>query len=349
MKWNEQDKSIQFTFGNYISTVYISKEGALVPLLKAPEGIKILSIFDQNTAPLFGDEHLRPLSLPLGEEHKSWESINQIMQRAVRENLARDSILAGIGGGIVCDMVAFAASIYMRGCQLRLIPTTLLAMVDASLGGKTGINFMGYKNMVGTFYPASSIHICLNTLVTLPENEFQTGLAEVIKTAMIGDKELFQLLIKEKERIFQRDTDLMEEIVKRCILVKGKIVEEDFKEKGLRAYLNLGHTFGHALEAVADFKGWSHGQAVAWGMAKAMDLGVRLGLTDPGYAEQVKNLLRDYRFRITVDNLAPEEIITAMSKDKKKLKDKLRFILQKDLNKTFISETDLSLVKEIIN
>lgn len=353
MKFNEQQNCLQFVFGNYNSAVFISKNYDLTPIFNVTEQTKILPVFDTHTAALFNKVQ-HPAALPAivlspGEEHKSWESINTILQKAVEYNLSRDSLLVGVGGGIVCDLVSFAASTYMRGCQLKLIPTTLLAMVDASLGGKTGINFMGYKNLVGTFYPAAAIHMCLATLDTLPEIEFKNGLAEVIKTAMLGDEILFQLLVTEKAGILERDSRLLEELVRRCIMVKGKVVEEDLMEKGRRALLNLGHTFGHALEAVAHFKDWSHGQAVAWGIAKALDLGLAMGLTNPAYAGDVKQLLTDYGFRTTVENIDPEQILAAMAKDKKKLQGKLRFIIPRALCQTEIVAVDADVAKKVIN
>ena len=184
--------------------------------------------------------------------------------------------------------------------MLVLAPTTLLAMVDACLGGKTGIDFLGYKNLVGTFYPASLIVVAPAGLRSLPEQEFRAGIAEAIKTAIIGDRALFDLLRDAKTEIDARDDGILAKIVRRSLAVKGRIVEEDPMESGIRAKLNLGHTFGHALESATGFSSWRHGEAVAWGIGRAIALGLRLGLTDRPFAEEVEALLRLYGFRLDV-------------------------------------------------
>ncbi|MEW5817713.1 MAG: 3-dehydroquinate synthase family protein, partial [Spirochaetota bacterium] len=219
-------------------------------MLTLEEAGNHLLVFDTNTYSLF-KKHIisgSPVSiLKAGEKYKTWESVDTILSACIENSIGRDGCLLGIGGGVVCDMTAFAASIFMRGCGLILVPTTLLAMVDASLGGKTGIDYSGYKNMAGTFYPAKEIRICLRTLMTLPDTEYLSGLAEVIKHALLKDFDLLNLLEREKKRILNRDLELLGELVARAIAVKGGIVEKDFFEHGVRAYLNFGHTFAHAL------------------------------------------------------------------------------------------------------
>lgn len=255
-------------------------------------------VFDVNTLPLFSDGARNPLCLPAGETSKRWESVDLVLRKCAEAGMGRDATLAGFGGGVVCDLSAFAASLYMRGCRLALVPTTLLAMVDASLGGKTGIDFLGYKNLVGTFYPAHRIVISASALADLPEREYRSGLAEVIKSAVIGDPALLDLLEREQGRVMARDADIVEEMIRRSLAVKGRIVHQDPKEHGIRAVLNLGHTFGHALEAATGFDGWTHGEAVAWGMGRALAAGLRFGMTDPGFARRVRTLLRSYGYRL---------------------------------------------------
>ena len=327
--------TLEFHMGNYSSKVIFSNEFRL-PEFKG----KLLFIFDTNTVDIFGKDIKNSIILKPGEENKSWKSIEKVMKRAVELELARDCIFIGVGGGLLCDLTAYAASIYMRGCKVVLVPTTLLSMVDASIGGKTGMNYMGYKNMIGTFYPAEEIHICFSALKSLSEREYHTGLAEVIKTAMLGDKELFELLNANYKSVLSRDPETVEEIVKRCVAVKGRIVEEDLREKGIRAFLNLGHTFGHALEFVSGFTGWSHGEAVAWGIARAMELGMNIGITNTSYGNSVKELLELYGFRIIARGINSEQIVKAMNKDKKKLKGHLRFVLQTGLCETKVLEVE---------
>ncbi|HUV06799.1 MAG TPA: 3-dehydroquinate synthase family protein, partial [Spirochaetia bacterium] len=306
-----------FHFGHSSSNVMLEQ----VFRLPSPgDGASCLYIYDRNTFPLFGKTDSDPVILPPGERGKGWRAVEAIHRAALDRGLGRDSIFLGVGGGIVCDITAFASSIYMRGNRLVLVPTTLLAMVDAAIGGKTGVNFRGYKNFIGSFYPAEGIHIFTQVLESLPEKEYRSGLAEVIKTALLGDAELFRILAEQMPGINARDRSILQDVIMRCVAVKGRIVEGDLREGGERAILNLGHTFGHALESVQRFRGLTHGEAVGWGIARAMELGVKLSLTDPGYADSVKDLLVRYGFRLTVTGLDPFSIVKAMRMDKKRIK-----------------------------
>jgi 3-dehydroquinate synthase len=304
-------------------------------------------VFDRNTA-------LIPLSagntrviLKPGESSKSWSGASRILSKALEAGLGRDGLIVGIGGGMICDLAAFAASLYMRGCRLHLVPTSLLAMADAAFGGKTAINYGGYKNMAGTFYPAEQILVDVSLLKSLPEREFRSGLGEVIKTALLGDPELLGLLTGKKARILDRDPELMEETVRRCIAVKAGIVEADLRESGTRAFLNLGHTYGHALEAVTGYKRYSHGQAVAWGLMQAAIVSEHLGLAESTYTELVRDLVHMYGFDLDVKS-KPESIVQAMLVDKKKRRGKLRLVLQRGIGDTVVREVDPRLITETL-
>jgi 3-dehydroquinate synthase len=310
-------------------------------------------VFDTNTDKLFstsdwkGPEMIR-IVLPAGEQHKSWESIQKIISTGMDGGLGRDGMFFGVGGGVICDMTGFAAAVYMRGCRLVLVPTTLLAMVDAAVGGKTGIDFRGYKNIIGSFYPAEEVRICLDSLDTLPEREYLCGLAEIIKHALLYDRYLLELLESESAAVVSRERTVLEEIVERAIRVKVNIVEKDFLESGLRELLNFGHTFAHALESVTSFKGWSHGEAVAWGVVKALETGVALGVTGQEYLGRVRKLLHSYGYR-TESGVSAEKLISAMKKDKKKRKGEVRFVLQRSQGVTFTTPVSLPLVKEVLS
>ncbi|MDC7231703.1 MAG: 3-dehydroquinate synthase [Spirochaetales bacterium] len=285
-----------------------------------------LFVADGNTASLITRSGDAPeIILTPGEAHKQWSAIDRILQLAMNKGLARDSVICGAGGGVVTDMTAFAGSLYMRGCRVILIPTSLLAMVDAALGGKTGIDAGVYKNMIGSFYPAEEVRICPEILQSLPEQEYWAGMGEVLKTAILGDWEMMDLIRNNKEAVKARDPEILKELIRRCILVKGNLVEEDLREKGRRAYLNLGHTFGHALEAVSEFH-WAHGLAVVWGMGKALDASVALGLADAPWAEEVKALFRDFGYTLDADE-SPDAMLQAMQMDKKKKGGRLRYII----------------------
>ncbi|MBI9102897.1 MAG: 3-dehydroquinate synthase [Spirochaetales bacterium] len=276
------------------------------------------------------------------------ESVEDILTAGIENGLARDGLFIGIGGGVVCDMTAFAASIYMRGSRVILIPTTLLAMTDASLGGKTGVDFRGYKNMAGTFFPAEELRICPDLLSSLPERDYISGLAEVIKHAFLVKSDLFEFLEREREAVLLREPQILGRMIRESIKVKGDFVERDFREQAERAFLNFGHTFGHALESVSGFAGWSHGEAVAWGMDKALKAGVLMGETDPDYARKVSAFLALYGFRLEAPGIDPEALINAMGKDKKKREGKIMFVLQKEYGKTFQSEIPRDILQKVL-
>jgi 3-dehydroquinate synthase len=285
-----------------------------------------LTVFDGNTRRLFGAAAAPCVTLPPGEAAKTWDGVQAILSECAERGLSRDSLIAGVGGGVVCDMTALAASLYMRGCGLALVPTTLLAMVDASLGGKTGVDFHGYKNMIGTFYPAGRLIISPSAVRSLPEREYLSGLAEVIKTAIIGDEELFTLLETRRAAVRGKDTDAVEEMIRRSLAVKGRLVEEDPREEGVRAVLNLGHTFGHALESATGLTRWTHGEAVAWGIGRALAAGRGLGMTDPGFASRVLSLLGTYGFRLDAD-VRYTVLAPAIERDKKKRGGRTRCVI----------------------
>jgi 3-dehydroquinate synthase len=338
------NQCLEFRFGEFASRVELDRE---LRLAMPPES-RWLAVFDRNTRALFGRDVEDAVVLPPGERRKGWAGIRTIHRAALRRELTRGDAMIGVGGGIVCDMTAFAASVYMRGCRLILVPTTLLAMVDAAVGGKTGINFSGYKNMIGSFYPAEEIRVFISSLQSLSLREYRNGLAEVIKTALLGDRDLYEILVHQRERILSRDPQLLMEVVRSCVALKGALVEKDFREGGIRAHLNLGHTFAHALQSVESFRGRTHGEAVAWGIGKAMELGTRLAVTDPGYAEQVKALLASYGFGLTVKGLDPSRLSAAMRKDKKRLGESLRFVLQRKLGQTVVREVEDAVVLDLL-
>ncbi len=321
----------------------------------APEDI----LSDRNGASslVVADEHTRRFAavpdqdvvvLPPGESTKSWLSIEAICRHALEQSLARDGRFYGVGGGVVCDMTAFAASIYLRGVSLTLVPTTLLAMVDAAFGGKTGIDFQGYKNTLGTFYPASSVLIAPEFLTSLPEREYRSGLAEVIKSGMLADAELFELVAERRDAVLSRSPAVMEELVARSLAVKAAVVEQDLRESGIRAHLNLGHTFGHALEAVTNFAAYTHGEAGGWGMGCALRAGCAAGITNAAYARRVEKVLQAYEYPLTGVQADAKAIVSAMQRDKKKAGGNVRFVLQRDLADTVVTPLDEALVRRAI-
>ena len=296
--------------------------------------------------------------LPSGEENKTLDSVLSIVKAALEADFNRNSVFVGIGGGVITDMTAFAASIFKRGAKLELIPTSLLAMVDAACGGKTGCDFENYKNMIGSFYPAGKLHICPEFVQSLPESEYFSGLAEAIKTAMLYDKEMFEDFESKSDLIKERNPENLDKIIEKCVRAKAKIVEEDLTEKGLRMQLNLGHTFAHALETVAGLGAISHGEAVAWGCGRAIDLSVKLGLASENYKNRVFAMLEKYGYSVEkvhpvlvgkiAENQIAETLIKAMKKDKKNSSSAIKVVLQRDIKQTEIIQVADSEIAKVL-
>ncbi|MCR5763504.1 MAG: 3-dehydroquinate synthase [Treponema sp.] len=289
------------------------------------------------------------LELEAGESAKTIQSVLNIVKTALDNNFTRQALFVGIGGGVICDMTGFAASIFKRGVKVQFVPTTLLADVDASIGGKTGCDFENYKNMIGAFYPAQSVNIWSDFIQSLPEKEFISGLGEAIKTAFLFSPEMCKLFKTQKEKIMNRDKDLLFSIIKECAKAKASIVHTDFKEMAERAYLNYGHTFGHALETIAGLGKVTHGEGVAWGIGRALDLATQIGACKKEFADKNKQLLMSYGYdtnpipevlkdKHTVTEIQ-EKLLAAMKKDKKNFStSKVRVTLQKDYCNTFMQE-----------
>ena len=278
--------------------------------------------------------------LPSGETAKDWSSVEAIVSAARGAGLGRDGLFIGIGGGVIGDLTAFAASVYMRGVRLCLIATTLLGMVDASVGGKAGFDLLGIKNLVGSLYPAEHVYMPLEALSSLPEREWKAGLGELIKTAVLDEGEtMFALLKTMPAELFRREPEQAEAIIARSAEVKGRIVEADPRETGSeRALLNLGHTFAHALESAAGLGVLSHGEAVAWGLVRSCELGLALGLTPPERARKIIRCIEDYDYETAAPHplmngaCGPSEdrmetFFNALEGDKKRKAGKLTFIV----------------------
>jgi len=276
--------------------------------------------------------------IPAGEEYKNLETVSGLWKSFLENGLDRKSTAIALGGGVIGDMAGFAASTYMRGIAWVGVPTTLLSMVDASLGGKTGFDLPEGKNLIGSFYPPKLVLADPKLLETLPEAELISGMAEVVKHGIIFDSELFSLCARGLDWV----KDNLEEVVKRAIAVKIKIIEDDPYEKGFRAALNLGHTIGHALELVSKFR-LRHGEAVAIGMVAEAKLAERLMVASPGLSDAIARSLSAIGLPVNIPmDLPREEIIRALKMDKKKSKDVVRFALPVEIGKVeLVDVTDL--------
>lgn len=311
----------------------------------------VLWVCDTNTVKFLATDSQKTVVLPSGEAAKSWQSIEKIVAAAVKLRLARDGFIVAFGGGVVCDTAAFAASIYMRGCQLILIPTTLLSQVDASLGGKTAIDVFTIKNLVGTFYPAKHVFVCPTIVKSLPEKEFKNGLGETLKHALLAqDQSLMEFFENQQRAIMRRDAMVLERMVIDSLQVKRFYIEADPREEiGIRSALNLGHTFAHALESAGNLNEWAHGEAVAWGVAKALESGLKLKITDHVFAERALRLFESYGFNIGYRVRHIERFMLALEGDKKRKSGAVRFVMLSNQGKIRLETLEDQIIKSVIS
>ncbi|MDP0097603.1 3-dehydroquinate synthase [Glaesserella parasuis] len=276
--------------------------------------------------------------IPDGEQYKNLDSLNLIFTALLEKNHNRDSVLIALGGGVIGDVAGYAAASYQRGIRFIQIPTTLLAQVDSSVGGKTAVNHPLGKNMIGAFYQPISVIVDTNTLKTLPKREVSAGLAEVIKYGAIFDIQFFEWLEQHIDDLVALEQSALEYCIQRCCQLKADVVARDETEKGDRALLNLGHTFGHAIEAHLGYGNWLHGEAVAVGMLEAAALSHILGdLTEQDVARLEKLIARATLLTISPDGMMPEEYLPYMWRDKKVLSGQLRLILLKSLGTAYVT------------
>jgi 3-dehydroquinate synthase len=261
------------------------------------------------------------------ESAKNLRSVEQITRSLSREGADRRSLLVAVGGGVVGDVAGFAASAFLRGVQLVQVPTTLVAQVDSSIGGKTGVNLPEGKNLVGSFYPPRLVVTDPELLRTLSDHEFRGGLAEVIKHAIIADGQMFAALEKDMEKLLRRDRHAIGSLIPRNVEIKARVVSRDERESGLREILNFGHTFAHALESVTKYRRYQHGEAVAWGMIAASFLGHELGLTRAHDVSRIVALIRRLGPLPPWPSVPPSTLLEAMRSDKKARSGVLRFVL----------------------
>jgi 3-dehydroquinate synthase len=290
-----------------------------------------------------------PCLVAEGEKSKSLATASRLFTRLVRHGADRQSLLCALGGGVVGDLGGFVAATYMRGLPFVQIPTSLLAMVDSSIGGKTGVNHQLGKNLIGAFYPPRAVFTDVALLPSLPEREYLCGLSEIVKAGIIADPELFLFIEAHAEAVHQRDAHVLTTLIERAIAVKVDVVQQDPTERGLRAILNFGHTIGHALEAVTAYQQYSHGEAVAVGMALVTLLSERLGYCQAETRQRVHRLLDTLRLPLTYTGAAPEQILDAMSRDKKTLNGVVRFILLQDIGRVvYNQEVPLDVLRPLL-
>ena len=323
----------------------------------APKATALI-VTNTTVAPLYADRLAASLQphfarvlrcvLPDGEEYKDWQTLNLIFDALLKHQCDRKTTLFALGGGVIGDMTGFAAASFMRGVPFVQVPTTLLAQVDSSVGGKTAINHPLGKNMIGAFYQPRLVVADLDTLRTLPQRELSAGLAEVIKHAAIADVDFLAWLEHHMDALVAREPDALADAVARCCRIKADVVAQDETEAGLRAILNFGHTFGHAIEAGMGYGHWLHGEGVGAGMVLAADLSVRLGLLAPTDAERLGRLIARAGLPVKAPDLGADRWAEWMQVDKKAEGGTVRFVLLHGLGHPVIRTADAEAVQASI-
>ena len=309
---------------------------------------KAVIITDENVAKLYLDIltdrlskcgfSVKQVSIVPGEDQKNFSTAEKLYEAFFDHKMDRKSFVIALGGGVVGDLSGFAASTFMRGIPYIQIPTTLLAQVDSSVGGKTGVNHPRGKNMVGSFYQPKGVFIDTDTLTTLPKAELVAGLVEVIKYGVIRSKTLFEYIESSLSNILELKEDALEHIVFNSCRIKAEVVEEDEKENGIRAILNYGHTIGHAIEALTGYRKYRHGEAVGIGMVYASKIAKEMGLVDDSAINSQRCLLEKLGLATTVTDINTTQIVEKLYQDKKTIGGKLRFVLPVQIGEVVISD-----------
>ncbi|MFZ5968699.1 MAG: 3-dehydroquinate synthase [Bacillota bacterium] len=296
---------------------------------------KVMVITDTHVDTLYGaklEEILKDIPyhkivVKPGENSKSMDTVIKIVSSMLEQGLTRKSRIIAFGGGVVGDLAGFCASIYMRGVPFIQIPTTLLAQVDSSVGGKTGVNLMKYKNSIGAFYQPEAVFIDTDFLASLPYRELLSGIGEVIKYGIIYDYSFFKYIRENIEKLRNLDSSVMMNIIKRCCEIKAQIVSQDEKEEGLRKILNFGHTMGHGLEGITNFQKYTHGEAVIIGMYYETMLARKLNILDNSYFQEIKEFIEKLDIDLEISEYSVFDLLNMMSRDKKNQRGKISFIL----------------------
>lgn len=328
-------------------------------IAKTVKGQRVAIITNDVVAPLYLNrlthtfkslnKEVISLILPDGEKEKNWASLMKIFDFLMSNKCDRKTTLVALGGGVIGDMTGYAAASFMRGVPFVQVPTTLLSEVDSSVGGKTGINHPLGKNMIGAFYQPEAVIADTSTLNSLPDTELSAGMAEVIKYGCIVDADFFSWLEQNTEKLLKRDPVALAYAIKRSCEIKAEVVHRDEKEStGVRAILNFGHTFAHAIEAGMGYGAWLHGEAVGCGMIMAADLSVRMGLLNPVTANRIRELVKKSRLPEYAPNMETERWVDLMRVDKKNVNGEIQFVLLKKLGETVITKVPQELLFEIL-
>ena len=309
------------------------------------KGRKLCLVTDSNVAPLYAGEVKGLLeregffcvsfSFPAGEASKNLDTVSALYEFLIHHAFDRNDILLALGGGVTGDLTGFAAATYLRGIRFIGMPTSLLSMVDSSIGGKTGVDYKAYKNMVGAFYQPTAVYINISTLDALPEREYLAGMGEVVKHGCILDKQYYRFLEENTARILAKESDIVKEMVYHSLCIKRDVVQRDPKEKGERALLNFGHTIGHAVEKMNEFR-LLHGECVSVGMIAAAELSAAKGSLSREEADRIKQMLVRFGMLTVVSDLNKEDFLAVCHRDKKADGTKIKFVLLKEIGTAYM-------------
>ena len=335
--------------GQFCYHIYLEPDFAKLPEALEPLDIKerkLCIVADSTTAELYGAElrevlkdtcaHVSMFVFPAGEANKTLNTVRDLYEHLILEKFDRKDMLVALGGGVVGDLTGFAAATYLRGIGFIQVPTTLLSQVDSSIGGKTGVDFDAYKNMVGAFHMPRLVYMNLNVLKTLPDRQFACGMGEIIKHGLIQDLDYLEKLSTYQKEIREKDYTALLWMVAGSCKIKRHVVEEDPTEQGIRAWLNFGHTIGHSVEKLKDFT-LCHGECVAIGCAAAAWMSWKRGLISEQEKENTERLLKDYQLPVRVEGLKPEDIVKTTKLDKKMDAGKVKFVLLKKIGEAFVT------------
>lgn len=338
--------------------VYIGRDLLTDPHILAQHvgGSQVVIISNDTVAPLYmdrirralgEDKHITEVVLPDGEQHKTLATLSLVFDQVMAARQNRSCTFVALGGGVIGDITGFAAACYLRGVNFIQVPTTVLSQVDSSVGGKTGVNHPLGKNMIGAFYQPQAVLIDTDTLQTLPARELVAGLAEVVKYGLICDEPFYRWLLASMPKLLAREEAALAEAIERSCSNKAQVVAADEREGGVRAILNLGHTFGHAIETAQGYGNWLHGEAIAVGMLLAMELSARRGWIDPADVVQFRQLLQSMNLPVQIPaDMNPQIFLELMGRDKKVIDGRLRLVLLDAIGRACIIDdaTEIELV-----
>ena len=343
-------QTIHLSLGKKSYPIYVGKElfankNLINHYIKNKQQVMIVTntniakLYLEDIKKLFSDKNCQVTILPDGEIYKNLEVLQKIYHNLLENRFDRGCVLVALGGGVIGDITGFAAATYQRGIDFIQIPTTLLAHVDSSVGGKTGVNHSLGKNMIGAFYQPKCVLIDTNTLITLPNRELIAGISEIIKYGILGDLEFFNFLEKNIKKLLALDSLVLEKTISHCCKMKADIVAMDEKEANTRALLNLGHTFGHAIENSTNYNYYLHGEAIAIGMVMAAEFSYIIGNLSKEHLERIIKLIKNANLPITINvKIDKNKFFNAMSVDKKVKKGKIILILLESIGKSYISD-----------